>query len=80
MRTLCNECGINYRRVKESKGEIDLEFLSQKTKPFRGSITKAVKFLRDSVSDFPENEAAFYCSTRRSRGSDKRMKIESLLC
>ncbi len=47
MGTLCNACGINYRRaLHKSRGTLDLDQLARAMGPSRPSIQKSLKRLR----------------------------------
>lgn len=47
MSTLCNACGINYRRaLHKSCGKLDLDQLARAMGPSRPSIQKSIKRLR----------------------------------
>lgn len=50
MNTLCNACGINYRRaLSKTRGLLDLDALARSMGPSRPSIQKSLKRLRRSA-------------------------------
>ncbi len=46
MSTLCNACGINYRRARKYETGLDLDKLSKEVGPNRPSILKSIKRVR----------------------------------
>lgn len=76
MATLCNACGINYKREVRLVGEIDLDELAKLTWPSRLSIHKSMKRVRRARLQSVRQRSCELPSMR----SFGRISIPDILC
>lgn len=71
MSTLCNACGINYRRARKYEVGLDLDKLSREVGPNRPSILKSIKRVRKCKRQVPKRDT----EPQRTRNSDWMNKV-----
>lgn len=81
MGTLCNACGINYRRAlsKSGSGKVDLDLLARDMGPSRPSIQKAIKRQRKLAvpPSSPKRNRTAPRASRHSTSSSGRSSVSS---